>query len=136
LSLHDLDGVSIRVADRDCFPESRFTIRQLDSSGRNEGGPAVPESLRGFIHAHPQESGLPVDQVIGLLLRRIRTPVLRRQVLKKLDAWSRCGSQCCDVQPGSEDIVEALLLGTVIFTFTRDFHSQPVPIELQACLCV
>jgi len=104
--------MSIRVADRDGFPESRLAIRQLDSSGRNESGPAVPESLRGFIHAYPQESGLPVDQVIGLFLRRIRAPVLRREVFKKFDAWPRCGSQCCNVQPGSEDIVEALLLGT------------------------
>src|ERR1041385_4425763 len=131
-SLHDLDGVSIRVADRDCFPESRLAIRQLYSSGRAESGPAVPESLRGLIHADPQESGLPVDQVIGLFLRRVQAPVLRRQVFKKFDAWPRFGFQCCNVQPGSEDIVEALLLGAVIFTFTGDFHSQPVPIKLQA----
>ena len=29
-----------------------------------------------------------------------------------------------------------LLLGTVIFAFTGDFQSQPVPVEFQACLCV
>src|SRR3974377_1274394 len=83
LPFHDLNGVTIRIADRDCFPESRLAVRQLYSSRRNESGPAVPESLRGFIHADPQESGLPMDEVIGLLLRRKWAPVAGCQVLEK-----------------------------------------------------
>src|SRR6185312_5058837 len=89
LSLHDLDGVPIRIADHNCFPESRLAVRQLHSAGRNESGPAVPESLRGFSRIDPQESGLPVNQVIGLLLRRKWAPVARSQVFQKLDTWPR-----------------------------------------------
>jgi len=87
LPFHDLNGMTIWVAERDCFPESRLAVRQLYSSGSNESGPAVPESLRGFIHADPQESGLPVEEVIGLLFRRKRTPVARSQVFEKLEPW-------------------------------------------------
>src|SRR5215471_18502410 len=112
LPFHDLNSVPIRIADRDCFPESRLAVRQLYSSCGYESGPAVSESLRGFIHADPQESGLPVEEVIGLLLRRKRTPVARRQVFEKLDPWSRGRSQSGYAQTGPENIVEAFLLRT------------------------
>src|SRR3954447_11080426 len=136
LALHDLNGVTVRVADHNCFAESRPVVRQLDSSRGNEGGPAVPESLRGLIRADPQESGLPVDQVAGLLLRRKWTSVARRQVFEKLDARARRGPQRSDAQACAENVVEPLLLGTVILALARDLHPQPVPIELQAGLCV
>src|ERR1041385_8165738 len=33
LPFHDLNGMTIRVAERDCFPESRLAVRQLYSPG-------------------------------------------------------------------------------------------------------
>src|SRR5204863_9556789 len=116
--------------------EPRPVVRQLDSSRGNKSGPAVPESLHGFIRADPQESGLPVDQVIGLLLRRKRTPIARRQVFEKLDAGPRRGPQRGDAQPGAENIIEAFLLGTVVLALAGDLHPQPVSIKTQAGLCV
>src|SRR5262245_58019713 len=83
LLLRDLDGMSIRVADCDCFPEPCLAVRQLDCPGGYESGPAVPQRPRRIVGARAQEPGLPVDQVIGLLLRRIGTAVARRQVFEK-----------------------------------------------------
>src|SRR6516164_6347820 len=127
--------MSVRIAGRNGFPESRSAVRKLHSSGGHESGPAVPESLRGFVHADPQESGLPVDEVVGPLLRRKRATIARRQVLEEFDPRSRGRSQSGDAQTGPENIVEAFLLRTVIFALSRDFHSEPVPIELQTRLC-
>src|SRR5215471_7780155 len=135
LPFHDLNSVPIRIADRDCFPESRLAVRQLYSSCGYESGPAVPESLRGFVHADPQESGLPVDQVIGLFLQRKGASVTRSQVFEKLDPWSRGRSKSGYVETGPENIVESFLFRTVVFTLSRDFHPEPVPIEFQTRLC-
>src|SRR6516164_1213145 len=123
--------MSVRIAGRNGFPESRSAVRKLHSSGGHESGPAVPESQRGFVHADPQESGLPVDEVIGLFPRRKWVPVVRRQVLEKFDPRSRSGSKSGDAQTGPENIVEPFLLQTVIFTLSYYFHSEPVPIEFQ-----
>src|SRR4051812_34568347 len=114
--------MAVRIADRNCFPESRLTVRQLYSSRGHKGGPAVPESLRGFFRADPQESGLPVNQVIGLLLRRKWTPVARGQVFEELDSWPRCCPQRRNAQARAENIVEAFLLGTVILALAGDLH--------------
>src|SRR5438477_11801939 len=126
--------MSIRVAERDCFPESHLAVRQLHGSGRDESGPAVPESLRGFVHTDPQKSGLPVNQVVSLLLRRKRAPIARRQVFEELNSRTRAGSQRGDVQAGAKDIIEPLLLGTVVLTLPSHFHAEAIPIELQTCL--
>src|SRR6516164_6935622 len=113
--------MSVRIAGRNGFPESRSAVRQLYSSGGYESGPAVPESLRGFVHADPQESGLPVDEVIGLLLRRKWAPVARRQVLEKFDPRPRGRSNSGYVQTSPKNTVEPFLLRTVILTLSYYF---------------
>src|SRR3954453_20801719 len=54
----------------------------------------------------------------GLLLRRKWTSVARRQVFEKLDPRARRGPQRSNAQAGAENVVEALLLGTVVLALT------------------
>src|SRR5215831_11172309 len=116
--------MTIRVADRDCFPEPRLAVRQLDGPGGYESGPAGPQRPRRIVGARAQEPGLPVDQVVGLLLRRIGAAVARRQVFEKLDARPRRGAQRGDAQPRPEDVIEALLLGPVVLALPGHFHAE------------
>ena len=48
LLFRDLDGMSIRVADRNCFPEPRLAVRQFDGSGRYESRPGLSQGSRGI----------------------------------------------------------------------------------------
>src|SRR5206468_35730 len=113
------NGVAVRVAKRYGFPESHLAV-QLDGARGHDA----------------QEPGLPVDQVVGLLLRRVRTPVARRQVFEELDARPRRGAQRGDAQAGAEYVVETLLLRSVVLARAGNFHAQAVAIEPQTRLCV
>ena len=110
--------MSVWIANDYRFPEPRLRVRHLNNPGRDEGGPGFPETLRGFVHAHPREFGLPVDEVVGPFLRWIRPTITRRQVLKKLDTWTRRGPQRGDVEARTENVVQMLLFDAVIFAFS------------------
>ena len=70
-------------------------------------------------------------QIIGMFVGRKRPTVARRQVFEHLDSWAGGASQGSNSQLRSENIVQVLLLGSVIVTFTNHLHSEQVSIEMQ-----
>ena len=70
-------GVTVWIANDDRTP---------DHPGGYKRGSELPEILAGMRRAGPQELGLPVDEIVRSLLRRIRTPVERGQVFQEFDS--------------------------------------------------
>src|ERR687896_575046 len=79
---------------------------------------------------------MPMQQVVRLSVSRIRPAILRSQVFEKLDARSRSGAQSGSSQPGAKDVVEPLLLDTVVFALAGDSQAQSVTVEPQAGFCI
>ena len=79
---------------------------------------------------------MPVDEVVSLLTRRIRTPVAGRQVFEKLHTGPGGGAKRRNLQPGSENVVEMLLLGPIVFAFADDLKAENIAIEPKACPCL
>src|SRR3954451_6028464 len=113
-------------------PSGSRTVTAFRNPALPSGSSTVPVEtkadrlFRGLCAASstliPKKFGLPVDEVVGLLLWRKWTPVARRQVFKKLNARTRGRPERGDAQAGAEDIVEAFLLRTVVLTLSCYFH--------------
>jgi len=96
----------------------------------------ISEILRSFVHAGSEKLCLPVDQVVCLLLRRVRAAVAWREIFQELHAGSGSRAQRRDAQAGAKHIVEALLFGAVIFAFPCDPEPEDIAVEPQAGLCI
>src|SRR5438270_3497788 len=83
-----------------------------------------------------EERGLPVDQVVRALVRRIEPPIARREVLEQLDARTMSGVKRRDAQSRTEHVVEVLLLGTVVLALAHHREPEPVAVEAEARLRV
>ena len=70
-----------------------------------------------------------MPDIVGLAVGRIGTAIARGQVLQELNRRSGCRPQPRNTQAGAKDIVQPLLLDTVIFALAGDFHPQGIAIK-------
>src|SRR5262249_9443421 len=71
---------------------------------------------------------LPVDQIVGSRILRGRSPVPRRQVLEELDGRAGGSPQRRDAEPHAEDVVQTLLLRTVVLALAGHLEPERVPV--------
>jgi len=77
------------------------------------------------------EFGLPMHQIIRAFVLGKRPSVVRTQVLEQLNSRAPFSPQRCDPQSRSENIIQMLLLSSIILTLARDLEAQQIAIELQ-----
>ena len=63
-------------------------------------------------------------------------PAWRSNVFQEFNTWPPLNSESSDAQSSAEDLIQVLLLNSVIITHARDFHAQPVAVKSQALIGV
>ena len=94
--------------------ESHPLIWQRDRARGYEPDPLIlklPVSLFRTVRHHLR---LPVGDVVGLLIGGNWPPIARGEILQQLNAWGAGGAQGSDSQMSAEDVVQVLLLGSVV----------------------
>src|SRR5438046_572908 len=129
--LHDLEYVSVRIADQEPLREAQLAPAERDRARGDKRRARLAERACGIAVAADQ-AGLPVHHVVGALVGRDRPAVARRQVLEELDAGPARGPQRGDAQPGAEHAVQVLLLGPVVLALALHLESQEIAIEAEA----
>ena len=82
------------------------------------------------------EVDLPIPEVIRLTIVGWGSAAGRREILEKLDTGPLLSPQGRDAQMSAENVVEVLLLGSVVLADTADSHAEQIAIEMQARLGV
>ena len=73
-----------------------------------------------------------VHEVVNTSVRSERPPVAGGEVLEELDGRAGGRPQGRDPEPSPEDVVQVLLLGSVVLALADDAHAERVAIEPQA----
>src|SRR6266849_6134763 len=68
-------------------------------------------------------------EVVRVFIDRNRAAVARAQVFEQFDSRAGRCPQCSDPQPRAENIVEMLLLGSIVFARSRDSQAEQIVIE-------
>jgi len=106
--------VAIRIADEAAPPEAEPRLRQRERSAAHQEDPRLARhAVRGRGIGN-DELDLPMADVIGLEVGRGRTAVPEAQGLEQFDARTNRSAERGDAELGSEDIVEPLLLRTLV----------------------
>src|SRR5712672_3296766 len=79
---------------------------------------------------------LPIPNVIALRVRRVGTAIMGREVFEEFDCRTAGAADAGDVQMCAGDIVEMLLLNSIVLTLAGNFETECVPVKLQARLGV
>src|SRR5262249_42252940 len=109
----------IRITDDPRLPRFRNGARRGNHALRNETCPGVLEFPGQFVKVVNIQGRSPEDQVIGLAVQRRGLSTRRRDVFEKLNARAMLRTQSSNPQSRPKDLVEVLLLYTVILAFAH-----------------
>src|SRR5262249_24200944 len=77
---------------------------------------------------------LPVNQIVGLLIRGIGTAGLGCEIFQEFNPGTGAGTQAGDMQASAKNIVQPFLLRTVVLAFAFHLKAEQITVETQAFL--
>src|SRR5690349_251769 len=83
------------------------------------------------------DSGLPMEDVVGLRVRRKGSTVSGSEIFEQLDFWTAAGrGERGDVQMCVVHVVEVRLLGAIVLAAANNLQTELVAVERQALGCI
>src|SRR3972149_10486940 len=103
--LHHLQHVTVGVANQKARGKWVPRLIDRDDSGRYERCLRREERRSKLARVGAGQDRLPVNEIVGALVRRHRAATSGREVLQELDPGSRSRAERRDAEPGAAEVV-------------------------------